>query len=320
MKVKSEIITEKTRERFCKDVGISLKLFKEPYFTKRLKLYNSYFNTLEKYSDFLNMIKDFDLEQDYFSYYNNVKNEIMEYLGEKEGMKKFKEEDMNKFKIKNLNFPKRDIYKGTNINKTFISIDMVKANFTAIKHYDSSIVEKKETYKEFISMFTKYKHLQNSKYLRQVVFGNHNPKRQTTYEKYLMDNIMDELLQLVKRESIVSFGNDEIVIDITDMEDSYQKNLAKKLIPSLIKSFDSRGIKTRQEYFRLLKIEGTKGYVKKSLMGKKDDFKCLNSIELPFVLRHLSKQEIQKEDKVFLYEGKLAKLLEVPNIRIGGIS
>ena len=37
-------VSEKLKERFCKDCNIPLRLYKEPYFTERLQLYDSYYN------------------------------------------------------------------------------------------------------------------------------------------------------------------------------------------------------------------------------------------------------------------------------------
>jgi hypothetical protein len=46
-------ITSKLKECFCKDMGIPIKLFEEPYFESRLKLYDSAYGTLAKYGLFL---------------------------------------------------------------------------------------------------------------------------------------------------------------------------------------------------------------------------------------------------------------------------
>lgn len=309
-------ISNKLKQRFCKDTGIPITIYDEPYFTSRLELYDAYYDSISKYKEFIKLIKNFTSEQDYFEYYNKIKDEIITYLGESEDMKKFKEEDMNKFAIKNTGFPKRDIYKETNINRRFLSIDMVKANFSAMRSYSYYIVGEKDSYEDFIGMFTKYEHLKSSKYLRQVVFGNHSPKRQVTYEKYLMDSVLTNMLSIFKKEDILAYGNDEIVIDITDLDKDWQDELMNELIPLQIEFFSTFGIKVRAEFFDLKKVHGTGGYVKRFLNGDKDEFKCLNSIELPFVLRYLQGQEVHKQDKVFIYENKLAQLLEVPNIRI----
>jgi len=41
-------IEAKARERFCKNLGIPIKLYHEPYFSDRLKLFDPFYNTLSK--------------------------------------------------------------------------------------------------------------------------------------------------------------------------------------------------------------------------------------------------------------------------------
>ena len=52
-------ITTKLKERFCKDNNLNIKIFKEPYFTERLKLYDEKFDTLKKWEQFLKDIEEF---------------------------------------------------------------------------------------------------------------------------------------------------------------------------------------------------------------------------------------------------------------------
>ena len=70
-------ISIKLKERFCKDCNIPLKLFQEPYFTKRLKLYDKFYHTLEKWNMFVNELSKYNCEQDYFEEYNRVKDEAI---------------------------------------------------------------------------------------------------------------------------------------------------------------------------------------------------------------------------------------------------
>lgn len=309
-------ISPKLKQRFCKDMGIPISIYKEPYFESRIKLYDSQYNTVSKYKSFIELVKDFETEQDYFEYYNKLKDNIINYLGEQEGIKRLKEDDMNKYKIKNEGFPKKDIYKETNDGKTFLSIDMIKANFSSLKHYDENIFGGDISYEDFIGRFTSYDYFKNSKYLRQVVFGNHSPKRQVSYEKYLMDKVVTELLKVVPKENIVFFSNDEIVIELNEEElkDNEYIEKIREIIMDFIKK---ENIQLREEIFRLKKISGTDGYVKKFIdNNKKDEFKCLDSLTLPFVLRAYLGEDIKEEDKVFYYEGKLARLIEVPKIEV----
>lgn len=316
-------MTNKLKERFCKDMNIPIRIFEEPYFESRLKLYDKQFDTLSKYEMFKKLLDKFDNEQDYFTAYNELKDNIINFLAETEGMKRLKDEDMNKFKIKNEGFPKNDIYKQTFDGRVFISIDMKKANFTALRHYDSGIVGNQENYEDFIGMFTDEDYFKCSKYIRQVVFGNQNPKRQVAYEKHLMDSLLTELLVFTDNpKDIVFFSNDEIVVDLTDRTE-VKRGLYSLAVHMLLRLQASKGVNLRQEMFELRHIPNSDGYVRKFLtfdgeVFKQDgyDFKCVDGLSMPFVLRAYAGEEVEEEDKVFIHEGKLAKLIEVPTIEV----
>lgn len=169
-------ISEKLKERFCKDYNIPLKLFKEPYFTDRLQLYDNHYNTLDKWNTFTRELEKYKCEQDYFEEYNRVKDAAINDIKDSDGYKRFNEENMNKYTVKYKDLPGKDIYKPSNVGKLFISIDMRKANFSALKFYDKSIFSNADTWEEFVGRYTENKHIVNSKYIRQVILGNCNPK------------------------------------------------------------------------------------------------------------------------------------------------
>lgn len=315
------VISNKIKERFCKDCNIPLRLFHEPYFTDRLKLYDKYYNTLSKWDLFVEELQKYNCEQDYFEEYNRVKDAAINDIKKSDGFQRFNEEDMNKYSVKYTNLPSKDIFKSLNDGKLFISIDMKKANFSALKHYDSSIFDRTNTWEEFIGKYTSNKHIVNSKYIRQVILGNCNPKRQITYEKYIMGQVLEILIDVEKigyfLNEIVFFSNDEIVIDMEEYVDCIRN---RKITESKIKEYFD--IPFKVELFYLRKINGTNGYYKeiiKTLDEREYEFKCLDSYMLPFVLRKFQNQEITESDKVFYHEGMLSKFIEVPEIEVSYI-
>lgn len=183
-------VSEKAKERFSKDCNIPLRLFQEPYFTDRIELYDNFFGTLKKWNIFVNELRKYHCEQDYFDEYNKVKDAAINSIKSTESYQRFNNEDMNKHCVQNKNLPNKGIFKTSNDGKAFISIDMRKANFSSLQNYDKDIFDGADTWKKFISSFTDNKHIINSKYIRQVILGNCNPKRHIVYEKYLMDGIL----------------------------------------------------------------------------------------------------------------------------------
>lgn len=309
-------VSIKAKERFCKDCNIPIKIFQEPYFTDRLKLYDRFYGTLKKWDVFLNELKKYHCEQDYFEEYNRVKDVAILDIKNSEAYQRFNEEDMNKYSVTNKNLPNKDIFKPSNDGKCFISIDMRKANFSSLHHYDSAIFGDADLWEEFIGRYTDNRHIINSKYIRQVILGNCNPKRHITYEKYIMDGILTYLTEVyVSIERVVFFSNDEIVIDISDMDKSEQA-LIKFQIENGMKDM---AVPLKTELFTLHKIIGTDGFYKEILDDKGNtdiEFKCLDNYALPFVLRKFLGEDVTESDKVFYHEGLLAKYIETPEIEV----
>ena len=325
------VITEKLKQRFVKDTGLPIKIFEEPYFSHYLNLYEEHFQAMTKWRQFQELLTHFANEQDYFEEYNRIKDAAIRYFEENSAMQYFcQKEDMNKFKCCNTGYPGNGIFKETNVGKHFVSIDMIKANFTALRHYDPEIVGGVETYEDFIGMFTQYDYIKKSKYIRQVIFGNQNPKRQTTYEKYLMNQILTDIFYYtqISPTKVAYFGTDEIVLDIsdyvTDDEDDNNDAISafmKNLNVALDKNRE-KGINVRNEYFKLYRIKGTAGYLKVftfTSCGKNHDFKCLDALEMPFVIRYLNDEAYTEEDMVFVYEGRMARFLEGLTVEITDI-
>lgn len=311
-------ISTKLKERFCTDCNIPIKIFKEPYFMDRLELLNDLYGTLEKWHTFLEELKKYNSEQDYFEEYNRVKDKAINCIKNSEGYQIFNEDDMNKYRVTHANLPGKDIYHPSNDGKKFISIDMKKANFSALQHYGDCIFKSMfsgaSTWEDFISLFTDNKHIINSKYIRQVILGNCNPKRHITYEKHLMDNTIG-LIKGLLPNNIVFFSNDEIIFDIT-----HHKCIASILTYELQKYLNEySSIPLKVECFILHKIKGTDGYYKEIFKenGKTEiELKCVNSYIMPFIVRKLKGEEITESDKVFYHDGLLAKFEEVPDIKI----
>lgn len=248
-------LSEKLKQRFCKDQNLPIQVYKEPYFTERIKLFDAY----ERYCDFTEMmITKFNAdEQSYFTYYNDLKDRMINYIKESEAFKSLNQANIHK------DFPfinhysaikKGDAYKDTNIGKAFISIDMKKANFNALLHYGKEIGHPfipeegkniNESWRNFVGMFTDIPYFTTSKYIRQVVFGNCNPKRVINYETYLMENFLsqvqfkDEASKVVPLRSQLTmplFSNDDIYSICSDEIILYLNNLSPDAISHIEKN------------------------------------------------------------------------------------
>lgn len=310
------IITDTLKERFCKDCRIPINIYDEPYFSSRIELFDSFYGSKGMWKRFVQELLKYYSEQDYFEDYNRVKDEAINCIKNSEAYRMFCEEDMSKFKVKHGNLPSKDIFKPTNDGRMFVSIDMKKANFSSLQHYGTTIAKDMfagaSTWEDFVGLFTENLHIINSKYIRQVILGNCNPKRHITYEKYLMDTIVDDLLKAnVDEKYIVSFSNDEIVLDITDIKAENKVDGIIAFLGTLL------FIPLKIEVFKLNRIIGVNGYYKEIYNpqgGKTIEFKCLDGHMLPFVIRKLKGEPVTEEDKVFNYNGLLSQYVEIPRI------
>lgn len=309
-------ISVRLKERFCKDCAVPIKIFQEPYFMDRMRLYNKFYGTLKKWDVFTTELEKYKCEQDYLEEYNRIKDAAINDIKTTEAYQRFNNEDMNKFAVNNKDISGKDIFHPSNNGRKFVSIDMKKANFSSLKYYDVSIFDNAKTWEDFIGKYTENKHIINSKYIRQVILGNCNPKRHITYEKHLMDTLLTIIEKFIASQEkftgnkLVFFSNDEIAYDVTDMEENISKEFAKE-----IASYITVGLLVpfEVEYFTLKKINGTNGYYKEFDNGN-IEFKCLDNYILPFVMRKFLKQEAVESDKVFYHNGLLAKFVETPEI------
>lgn len=303
-------ITNSLKKRFCKDYCIPIKLFDEPFFSDRLKILEPFYGSDTKYKNLLEISKKIASEDDFFLEAEKIKDNIVSNVRATEGFKKFNQEKLENFNIVNKNFDAKELYLPENHGKLFISIDLIKANFVALKHYDPSILFNTENYEEFMKLFTKEKYFIESKYMRQVIFGNLNPKLQSVYEKYLMDKILTELLTVFKQKKIYTFLTDEIIIKTNseNMVEDYNK------VNNIIDKLAKNNISARVDLFQLYEIRGITGYVKKHIIDNKIEFKCVDALFLPYIIKKVNNQNVLPEDLMFYHDNYLVQLVNEPKI------
>lgn len=306
------IVTNSLKKRFCKDYCIPIKIYEEPYFTNRLKLLEPYYGSYTKYQNLLELASKIETEDDFFLISEQVKDDIVTSIRNTNGFKNFDKENPNKFKITNQGFNTVDLYDKKNDGLYFISIDLIKANFVALRHYDTEILSGIDNYENFIKKFTEEKYFIHSKCMRQVIFGNLNPKLQSVYEKYLMDKILTNILKIFPPNKIYCFLTDEIVVRTTKANMQKDYSLLKDLIENLKKE----NITARVDLFQLLSLGGVNGFMKKHVNENKIDFKCIDSLYLPYVIKKINNEPIQEEDLMFYHDNILVKMVNEPNITI----
>lgn len=312
-------ITNNLRRRFVKDTSLPIKVFGEVIFADRLRLLDKQFNTSEKWGQFMEVVEQYEDERDFFEQYDYIRESVIDHLSHSEPLRYFsQDEDMSRFKLKNEGYPASGVFKDIHVGKYLLSIDMVKANFTALRHYNPEIFHCAKTYEEFVGLFAPLDYFQSSKYIRQAIFGHIAPKRTQKYEQYLMDQVLTKIFSVTKilRKNVLYFGADEIVFDVSSFVERGELNEKfANQINNIVAEFCDKGINIRSEYYKLVKIGGTTtGYLKQfvfdTALTKQYEIKGADSIEYPFVIKALEDKQVTDNDMYFLYEGRLAKLVE----------
>ena len=296
------------KKRFCKDCNLPINLFDEPYFTQRLKALDVQFDCVKKFDTFCADLEKYDTEQEYFEYYNTVKDGVINMIKDNTEYMNFLNDDFADVRVvtKNITLGNKNLYIEGNQDKTFISIDMKKANFSALRHYSPAIFKNVETWEQYIGFFTPSEHIRNSKYIRQVILGACNPKRQITYERYLMTMLYLHIKnELDGKVSFYSLGNDEIIISVTGTSVS-----AKEIKATIATCPQKIGELVRFEMFDLQKV-GDYGWMKVIYdEPERVEFKTINADIYHQIVKHYWNMPITEDDLVFRYNGVLARFLE----------
>lgn len=298
-------MNEKMRQRFCALSGMPKNMVEEPYFQNRLRLYG-------KESAYLQFVKDVEAsggEDAFLELYNEIQDAAISFIRETKGYQRFTEENMNQFAVPDLKVSGHDIFKDQYVGHDIVSLDLTQANFHALRHYDEDMFGGAQTWKEFLLRFTDLECILNSKYFRQVIMGNCNPKRQTTYEKYLLYTFLAPELNKIY-DNFKSFMHDEAIFDLSPGHSKTKEDL----LEILLKIKENASIPMRLEHYTLWKIKGTKGYLKKG--DGWHQIKGVSDLHYPFVFRKLVGEAMQEEDTYFIHDGYLSKMITYPQIEI----
>lgn len=310
------MISNTLKKRFCKDYDISIGVYDEPYFSDRIRL----FKVEDKWELLKYTLENYfnNDEKAFLEYYTTIKEKLMSYIKCSATFVAFNADDMNKYATKN-SFRQSNIYNEANVGDRFISIDIRQANFTSLSHYGYInniplyLNGDKYNYRDFMSIVNDIEYFTDSKYIRQVIFGNCNPKRQITYEKYLIDCIYNKLKSygLVHDTDVYSLCSDEIVLKADNITDDAFNKIRNVVI--------NNDFPLTIQLFELWRIRGTGGYIKNILAGKnegKQEIKCLNLIEAPSAYRYLNGEDFNENDLYFMYENRLARFIDPIHISI----
>lgn len=292
-----------TLKKFTKDFGLPIAVLDEPYFSYFLSLYDDYCQIRKKYTLLDNAVVSLGGEDSFFSVYGELKDNIFS-IKETPAYQRFITEDFSRFNVQNV-YSQKDIFKSSNNGKHFISIDLAKANFQAFRFFDRELVLGAESYEELLRKYTQIEYFIESKYIRQVNFGNMNPKRQITIERFLIERVLQALItrKIIHPESIRVVCADEIVLEALEPTTPFIEDAVLKIAAEL-------KLNLSVSCFWLKELSPHPFYVQE--FTNKPGFKLKKTPLIYFAqaFKHYTKQPLNDYDLTFTHEGQLVRFLE----------
>ncbi len=279
--------------------------FLELYNTKEFKFPKERFEKLAHHIE-ENYNGDIDA---FLDNYYNVRETILTSIKDSDGYKVLQTMEMPVYKPVNTfldRVTQNNIYNCENIGERFISIDLAKANFQVLSHSIPEIVGNHTKYEDFIASYQGDWYMADSKYSRQVIFGNLNPKRQITLQKYVMKQIADVLYNRFSLTP-VSLSNDEVVYKTTLFNPATIDEI-KAEIKEKVGDWDlhvEEFVLVAYELREKGKDKCVSRFFKKTFTDSHEHYEY-KSIPKPFsaiVYKLLNKQEVEKVDRTIEYEG-----------------
>lgn len=253
----------------------------------------SIFGAKKQWADLCSLVEErFSGNEDLFlDYMQKLREKLISRVTMSRGYQNFQSEDMNKYGIQRVDGVRSDgIYKENLIGKDYTSIDLAEAGWQVLRKFGAG---PDKSWKEFISEETDIDYFITSKQFREVVLGNLNPKRQKTVERWIINQVQEELVQY--KDQLISQGDDEIIYT-GDIE------LSKEYPNCHVSKFKLEGYKLKT---------GAKDITFYSKCGTdKTTYHCVpNSYYIP-IIKLLRGEKIEEKDLLFINgEGILCKYL-----------
>ncbi|MBP5457965.1 MAG: hypothetical protein J6Y37_15860 [Paludibacteraceae bacterium] len=212
-------------KRFVSDMNIPISMLSDKWFPYFLELYEKDFSAMSKWEKLWKMIDESfggDAEA-FLHYYYEIRDSIIVTISNSAAYNGFNNMSMDRFCVVGKpSVSSNNVYNCDNVGKTFLGVDLRKANFQALRFVNPDIVLNASSYVEFIRKFTDLDYIAESKYTRQVVFGKLNPKRHITVEKWLVNEMWKVFRDLYPDLSggLVSMMSDEFIVEVDRNTDS----------------------------------------------------------------------------------------------------
>lgn len=209
-------ITNKVLKRWVHDYALPIRIFTEPHFSYALELYEPLLHTQTKFGALVQCLLQYNTQDAFLEDYYSIRNQVIEHLKNNPDWQTFNTMDMAQYKVPSLNISSKDVFKHINHDCFFVSVDLVKGNFQSLRYVNPQIVDGTSHYNDFLRQFTDNPYMLDSKYLRQVIFGSINPKRQVQVERFITYKVLSHFLTkgYITLDQVMMFAADEFIFKI----------------------------------------------------------------------------------------------------------
>lgn len=300
------ISNRKLVQRFVKDYDLPINIFDAWHFEYYAWLYDFFpLKVWECLEETIQERFDYSVEK-WLDYCQGVRDNAINCIKNSNGYAEFNLGDMSQYAVKPP-VGERSCYTEETDGAVFLSVDLRKANFQAMKYagvlYD-------DTYDDFIERAGGDDYIKGSKYLRQVIFGNCNPSRQVTIEKYLINKTYEFIMKSYAHQSleVFSMNSDEVVFKV----------ISEFGLPETLSVFEKEikenlNINVKAELFQVKKLyivnhngNNVDAYVKRNLVDGTEKLKKASTTFLPQIYKLWKGLNITYHDREFYFENQIA--------------
>lgn len=290
-----------------KDYDLPIAFYDDPYWTHFKTLLEPFYKIEDKINLMNENVGKYSLE-DFVAQYRKVSELIIKEVTANPAYQEFNTCNLEKqFTLPPKGFASaQKLYSSDQVDGEIIcSIDLIKANFAVIKAFNPLMVSQAETYSDFFDKYSDNSYLKESKKVRQVIFGNLNPKRQQTLQRYYMSWVKEYLAQAGLEEGqVLLASSDELVFKVKDMEET------KKLVAQVFTQPQIAILNKdyRATFFKLKKVHPEYDYFVKEYISPegKIEFKNIPAQYLAQVVRYYLQQDAHVFDRKFIVDGQVA--------------
>jgi hypothetical protein len=304
-----ELIWKQIRGKFVDDFQLPLTTVEDPYFDKQIHLLEDSFGAATKYLELMTIIRDYfnGNPQAFLEHRRSVKDKILNEILGSEAYKAMLA-DKSPLEVYTPIVGARELYTEEQDGGMFVSFDMVKANFQALRYVDPSIVRDCETWEEYVSKFTDIPYIAAAKQVRQEVLGKLNGKRLAAIERRIANEFAKEFKDRlgIYGFSLFSIKTDEIIFKFDGSEKQFE---SFKVLDQEFQGFKFRANKFRlhmRVFKRALSDKRIVVYEKEDyLNARRRILKAVPAIYYPQVYKLLNGMKIDPSDLKFHHNNDL---------------